>query len=1290
MQIPPVDRTRLRGSESDGHVPDVAILHLGFLGTRHTALVSADDKGMAFSHLATRGMGVVARSIRTNRILGRYPESITKSVRPKKPSSVLAFSPLPLGNAENSTDSMGLVALLTPYLLVIVSTTPIAQTQYKTTRPKELAAHSAMSAALAWFPSMHLKGSETGRSGPSSNIKLAYCWSNFLILLEVIETEATDGSDKSKPPDLQFKMRKRWKADEAIVAIQWLSRSVLGVMTITQQLIILEDVSFNVTDSSDLIKKHIYHVDLFSQQLSQLIEKLDEEDISIHGVVADAFYMSFRAYKGRLFLLGFNDVSIGTMSNWADRLLALMEQGNFIGAIQLATSYYNGQADTVTVGLPEESTSRHELVKERILEMMSASLKYAFGKNQEAGTLRLPEPQLSDLATACFSACMSIGDMDFLFEDVYAWYSDGEVQNIILEILEPSIKEGDLGVIPPSVMKDLINHFVEKGWDSRLEEILCHLNPETMDIDQITNLCRKYKLYDALLYVWNQALGDYTTILKELISIGRPGSNSTADSHSKYADSFDPSTKIFPYLSYLLTSRVYPTGDDLPDNKEVAAKAELYNFLFSGSNTNESPQRNVSYPNLETILALDAASFLSMLNEVFEDSFLNNSSDTISEQGTTVDWTPEQRFGLSLNRQYIVSILIDVITLPKYAPEDIVYMDMFVARNLPKFPQYILLPGKVLHKVLVDLCSYSNDSITDDCQLSVEYLLSVYQPPDLPSMIPLFSGAHFYRIMKSIYKAEKQYSLLLETCFEDREDPDAIFECISNCLRPGAGLSETQLNSVRSVIVDNAKALAFTDLTKAAKTIQEYAIDLHGTLLEVFGDDEHAQYQYLQAIFEPEDRAERSDIPPQRLDKAFTEQYVRLLCDYDPHHVNNFIEKLKIGDLRLDEVLPALENSGAIDAAVVLLAREGKVSEALDRLSQHLRTLEAALLGLLDAANSTPDPENTQEAADDLVESFDKYVRVGIWLCQGQSKTMANSKILTKPLSQKQSMDGDLSVDETFWVDLVDTVVQVTRNVGEVLNTQSHLDSEDDVDMQRPSSTHPLDTSKILLSLRATVQTTFTSLLTSTSVPPANEIHHRNMAFLRILRAFLNRASLSSPSLSNLRSVLGAIFSAYSYEESLLDLANRLLDKDLFVHVSEVTALRKRGWRPLGQACKGCGRRVWGPGAGVEIWNGWAQHGTLANTTTEANRSSAVSRNKGKAPVKQGGGMTNRRHEGSSPKASEDVHCEGVVVLAESVVIFSCRHMYHQRCLEEMKGKEGVRPAGDSTQNADFECYLCI
>ncbi len=1280
LHIPPIDRNR--APNADGHTLDVAILHIGFLGIRHTALASADDKGMAFSHLATRGMGMVARSVKTTRILGRYSESTSLDVRQKKPSSVLSFSPLPLGNAEHGADNMGLVAMLTPYLLVIVSTMPIAQTQYKAPRPKEVAAHGAMTAALAWFPSVKLKSTNGATSESASRTKLVYCWSNILTVLEIAEIEPSEMSGKSEPPNLQFKPRSRWKAQEAIVGVQWLSRSVLAVLTITQQLVILEDVSMIVTDSSDLIQKHIYHKDLFSQQLNHLVDQLEDEEVAaMHGVVADAFYMSFRAYKGRLFLLGHSEISFGTLSNWADRLLALMEDGNYIGAIELATGYYTGQTDTVTVGLPDDDESRHRLVQEKLSDMMLASLKFAFGKSKDTTSNQAGEQQLEQLASACITACVSMDEMDFLFDDVYSWYHDKGQESVFLEKLESYIDDNKISTIPPTVIKDLVGHYTAEGFNARLEDMICRLDPRTMDIDQVTILCKRNGLYDALLYVWSQALGDYTTLLNDLLDLADARQDRELDPQTEQKNTAIAS-KIFPYLSYILTSRIYPTGRIIAEDAANLAKAEIYHFFFSGRDSNvhsHMSETKASFPNLRRVLEFDAPSFLSMINEAFEDSFLNGTQERMAgEQPGQL--TEQQKFGLSVNRQWIVSILLEVMTPPYYEPDDTIYLDIFIARNLPKFPQFILLPGHVLHRVLVGLCNYPSDDVADDCQLSVEYLLSMYQPPDLGSLIPLLSEARFYRVLKGVYKADNQYAKLLQTCFDDYSNPGAVFDCIQNCLRPGSGLDERQVEEVRAVIVEHANNLVAMDVFKSASSIDQVAPDLHEIMLAALSEDEAAQFRYLQTVLEPSIPKAEGDgivLPPRR----FVEQYVRLLCDYSPSHVSDYVERLKTGALRLEEVLPALEDSGAIDAAIVLMAREGKIREGIDRLVQHLGTLESALLGLIDGAQDSPDIANTTEAGRDLTASIQKYVRVGVWLCQTQSKAVKQRKPNFSRAKSIKSMNDALSADEDLWLDLVDTVVVVTKQITGVLERKGRGKESNDED-----GVDHFGATKIITDLRTIVQETFTALLTTTSAPATTDSHRTDMSFLRILRAFLSRASLSSPSLSNLRAVLAAIFSAYSYEESLLALSNRLLDKDLFVRVTEADTLRRRGWRPLGQVCEGCGKRVWGPGAGGYIWDAWQQDNdrrsacSVRTGKVASGSSSRASNGKGKASTK---------HDRSTSEAERSTGDEGEAIGDETgaIVIFACRHLFHRSCLERMQdhGVEVIgRPAG-----LDLSCPLC-
>jgi hypothetical protein len=1118
----------------------------------------------------------------------------------------------------------------------------------------------------------------------------------------VLDVEEMESSDKDKPPSLSFKPRSRWKAEEAIVAVQWLSRSVLTVLTITQRLIILEDGTMRMTEAFDLVEKHIYHQDIFSEQLHTLVEQLDEEDTSMHGVVADAFYMSFKAYKSRMFLLGFNDVSIGTLSNWADRLIALMEDGDYIGAIQLATSYYTGDADKLTIGLPEDTSLRHSMVQDKLTEIMTASLKFAFGQRQTQPAVS-DDGHLKNLAEACFEASLSIGDIDFLFDEAFEWYDDGDSEGIFLETLEPYILEQRITTVPPAVVKSMVTHFVSKGLESRLEEMICHMDTETLDIDQITTLCKQHNLYDALIYVWNQAIHDYITPLLDLLTLLIPlvqNGNYFSDDNVMEDPIFGVNAlKMFPYMSYTFTGRVYPTGETLGDQEALDAKAELYWFIFSGKTiswpkgsakpflTKPAQEHEPSFPYLRMILKFDAPSFLSALNEAFEDSFLNDTPERAVNGGSTRDLSEEHVFGLSVNRQYIVTILLEVMNANEFASEDTIYLDMFIARNLPKFPQYLLLSGTALHKVLTGLCNYPGDDLADDAQLSAEYLLSVYRPPDLRSLIPFFQKAAFYRVLKSIYKADRQYNKLIQSYFEDPEDREAVFNCIADCLRPRSGLTKRQIKEVHEVIESNASDLVHLDPVKAAYTIQCYAASLHKKLLDSLLSDSEVQYVYLRSILEPSTK-ERDD-PKPLPDSGFTERYVQLMCKFDSSHVADYVESVQAADLRLENVLPYMEKSGVVDAAVVLMAREGQNREAMNRLIQHLKKLEATFSGLLSATVEDIEPMQVSEAADDLLAALQKYTNVGIWLCKGQANPQ-NLQVVTATNRRKSSSKSELLPEETLWLDLIDIVVQIVQSltIGLANNECS------------------LDQGKLLGQLRTLVQRSFTALLTTTSTPTP---WGTNMSFLRILRAFLTKASMSSPNLSDLRAVLASVFSAYAYEESILSLANRLLEKDLFINVQSATALRQRGWRPRGSTCEGCGGRVWGPGVSGDVFSKWEERqeseaerkkekvSNMNGGSKERGKGRAHVRNESKGSIiEPSNGSGKRTGAAANAVSARDVEEEAarqtdgqVEVAAQELgplVVLACRHIYHQSCLEAMQVEDPT--GGGLHEGREFKCPI--
>lgn len=327
------------------------------------------------------------------------------------------------------------------------------------------------------------------------------------------------------------------------------------------------------------------------------------------------------------------------------------------------------------------------------------------------------------------------------------------------------------------------------------------------------------------------------------------------------------------------------------------------------------------------------------------------------------------------------------------------------------------------------------------------------------------------------------------------------------------------------------------------------------------------------------------------------------------------------------------------------------------------------------------------EAIEDLLEALQKYTNVGIWLCQSQMKSQPQRSVMGL-VRRKSSSKNELLPEEALWLDLIDTTVQITRKLSASLS-----DLED-------SNALDSDHDKLLSQLRTLVQRTFTALLTSTSTPSPSTT---SLSFLRILRAFLTRASLSSPNLSDLRAVLASIFSAYAYEESILSLANRLLEKDLFVNVKSATELRQRGWRPRGSTCEGCGRRVWGPGVPGDVFAKWEEREELdlkrkkerraemAGGHVERGKGRAHQRNISKAsiieaPKSKGKGVAGDPNADAEDEDGVEGERQGegkAQVELEPLVVLACRHVYHQSCLEAMQPDESAAPDG-----REFRCPI--
>jgi hypothetical protein len=131
-------------------------------------------------------------------------------------------------------------------------------------------------------------------------------------------------------------------------------------------------------------------------------------------------------------------MQVGTLLTWADRILSSVKKGDFLSAIELTRSYYLGTAPGNKNGLPDDPKEEKRVVGEKMRNLMVASTRYAFSEDRMTdGTHSSPDGRgvdrtslFENLVATCARACIALGDLEFLFEDLFQAYDDAGIAPI--------------------------------------------------------------------------------------------------------------------------------------------------------------------------------------------------------------------------------------------------------------------------------------------------------------------------------------------------------------------------------------------------------------------------------------------------------------------------------------------------------------------------------------------------------------------------------------------------------------------------------------------------------------------------------------------------------------------------------------------------------------------------------------------------------------------------------------------------------------------------------------------
>lgn len=874
---------------------------LGFVGKRHTAMVISDDSGAVLYHTGFRNH-LWQLTYRTKVILNVANEGQILQT---------AISPATGVSGNNILRELHLLATVSQDSFALISMNSHLVTQYLEKTPKNDSGNSSpFRANISW---------------DHSGTKVAYS------LNKSISVFVLTGEKVNEEKLVNISKRETWNCQEEIINVQWVSEDLIGILTNSNELIVLT--------------------------ASEKLEPIAKVDLLSHDILTPS-ERHFACFKRQIFLLTSYTLKLGKFLSWSDVILHYVQNGNYIPALEtVGFLLSSGSSLAQFVNLEVNLRKRKKQLEQPFRNLSLASLKYLLSK-KECGYEKLFN---------LFSLILEVDNLfsdsleeqvNFILDEPLELFNEEQL-HVFYDVLSNKILEGAIKSLPPSVLKRIITYYAEKEEYTLLEDLIVMLDPQFLDLDLAVKLCKEFKLYEVLIYLWNKVFTDYMTPLVDFIYRIK-GETSRC---LLFNDMPDKSvSKVFDYLSFVLTGRQYPTDIPVsPPATLLKAKLNLFYVIFSGASI-EWPENSLSklytcddysnepaFPYLNLLLKYDAAGFLSMLNEVFEDSFLNEENGSLDEKDLDMD-----SYSMKINRQYIVDILLDAMKSNRDSRQNGL-IAIFITRNIPKYPQFIKLSGHTIDGLVSVICNCNDSSLRNDAQRSLESLFTYYRPMKPDHLITFVKECGFDRVLFSLYRKTQQYSKFLELRIKSDElsksCPLSSLEAVELSLRDTAS-QPLERKLIIGVIENNFERLIENHVQECVRLFNTFAPDLHKSILDI--DNEYLQKQYLDELI-------RREGTYRAINKEMGYLYFELLCKQnDQLTLNHCLQKIDINNFDIQRISMSLKSHENFEGNIIIFTRLRKFSLAMNEVVK--------ALGI-----------SLNESFDSI--KIDKYVQLGIEIC---------------------------------------------------------------------------------------------------------------------------------------------------------------------------------------------------------------------------------------------------------------------------------------------------------------------
>ncbi|CCF56088.1 hypothetical protein KAFR_0A06530 [Kazachstania africana CBS 2517] len=708
---------------------------------------------------------------------------------------------------------------------------------------------------------------------------------------------------------------------EPIISMNWISDSLLSFFTISNRFLIMNPFqNFEIILSLDL-----------SRSVS----------LSSNNIV-------FKLFSNKIFISSSFSFTLGSFQSWSSLILNHVQRGDYINALNLLNTFVTSNSDSretihhlaTLLNLNPEIDKRKLQLLDPFHNLSLAALKYLLKEDTNN------EDDMANLLALTIHIQSSWFPNDkeslLLFLD-QQWESiltsNGSRKSVYLETVVELVSNETLKIIPPSIFKSVISHVIdnnEKYDPTKLNSLILHLDPNCWDVDYLCKLMRNLNLQNQMLlcYVWNIKFDDFVTPLVDLLKWIRDGNTSNTEIfHSEEEPDF-----VFDYIKYLLLGNYYPSNESLlPFSKQAKVKSQLCYIIFNGvcinwpystSNRFSATQgEQPSFPYFNLLLHFNAPKFLDVLTAILEDSFFSEEEEENDDYyGEHNSLEIDTEFSLKVTRQYVVDIFLDKLLLSD--PQiDKTLISIFLATNIPKYPQFIRVMNTQLECIVSELLRPNVSVESSQLENGLEALLPIYEPKDENKFITELKERNFYGAMYQFHHRNKNFVELLRMTL----DYSVVFETYEN-ITLGSTFEiiiknimhldlDAQLEVADIISFNFTKIMHILNPTSTVKYIQKIDPQLHENILKL--EDESVMQEYMEELFKSYTNSST----------ALKDAYISLCCKFKPQSdLIPWLTSLQLEGVSIEKLTSNLQNTSNYEGLSVIYSKLKNYELVVDNL----------------------------------------------------------------------------------------------------------------------------------------------------------------------------------------------------------------------------------------------------------------------------------------------------------------------------------------------------------------------